>query len=176
MSQKKKVDKKKTASQKEQQSKNSADQSKVKGFWSDLVEETIIDTDQASVMGTLVEPVFERSVGLATNIGISFGIKDLSAKGGLAAILDSVNVANDLIKELNSENKFDENFCKLSPSKKLPDPDSLDDISFSDAAKSCLNESSIYQKTKAVGESSGAVDVISNILDLITELFLVSFD
>jgi len=170
MSQKKKVDKKKTASQKEQQSKNSADQSKVKGFWSDLVEETIIDTDQASVMGTLVEPVFERSVGLATNIGISFGIKDLSAKGGLAAILDSVNVANDLIKELNSENKFDENFCKLSPSKKLPDPDSLDDISFSDAAKSCLNESSIYQKTKAVGESSGAVDVISNILDLITEL------
>ena len=93
MSQIKKANKKRTATEAEK--KSPAEQSEIKRFFKDLKQDTIGDLSDFDVVDDVVEPVFERSVGVATNIGISFGLRDLSLTGGLGALLDQVAVANE---------------------------------------------------------------------------------
>ena len=167
MSQIKKANKKRTATEAEK--KSPAEQSEIKRFFKDLKQDTIGDLSDFDVVDDVVEPVFERSVGVATNIGISFGLRDLSLTGGLGALLDQVAVANELIREMNNENRVDGNFCKINPSKELLDPNAIDEL-LDGSKDACLEKSLIYQKGKAVDFDDNAVEIISNILDLISEL------
>ena len=171
MSQSKKTNKAKTAAEMEQKGQTSADKAAIKkgvgDYLLDIGSETFGDVSEFDAIDDLVEPIFERSVGVATNIGISFGIKELSTAGGLAALLDSVDVANDLIKEINAENRAGENFCKLTASKEVKDPGA---ISFGEATDFCLSKSLLYKKGAKIGESSDTVETISNVLDFISEL------
>ena len=175
MTQVKKANKGNTAVKKSQKGKASADKAAIEKKWYQTAGEAVADASEYAGLGDprnfsvtddLVEPIFERSVGVATNIGISFGLQGIDSPLSLLGLLDSVNVANDLIKEINAEG-LDQNFCKLPAPKELKDPNAIE---FDNSNDACLERSTLYQKGKAVGESEGAVETIKNVLDFISEL------
>ena len=112
MTQVKKANKGNTAVKKSQKGKASADKAAIEKKWYQTAGEAVADASEYAGLGDprnfsvtddLVEPIFEISAGVATNIGISFGLQGIDSPLSLLGLLDSVNVANDLIKEINAE-------------------------------------------------------------------------
>ena len=115
----------------------------------------------------LYEPILDRTIGIAANTAIAFGIQDISA-AGLTGLLDNVNLLNNLVKEIESQNSLGGNICRITPSKSSIQD--LDPEASDSAFSSCLEKSLLYQKVDAASESQGPVEIISNVFGLLSEL------
>ena len=111
----------------------------------------------------LVEPLYERSVGMGVNTAIAFGLTDLSFQGLIGVAENANNLINDLIKELNAEGALNNEFCKaIAP--EIVKEDLKPYSEPVDSVKGCLSKSSLYNS------ADGSIDIVSNIFSVVSEL------
>lgn len=135
-------------------------------------------TASGSDLGDVVVRTFERSAGYPTYSALAFGYS-------LGNISSTLNTLNNLLKEINDINDPNSPICKIQLDNNKAQKESDDiTIGLDDAAGICINKSSLYKASKAVGQSgeqlgdsenvgdaaSNSLELIGNILNLISEL------
>lgn len=120
----------------------------------------------------LVEPLFDRGLGMANNVALSYGAGflggDLSAGNILGGIGSAANILNDLMKEFLKDASVNGEVCKF-PLPEVIVEDSDTDVNKQDDKSIfsyCATKSSLYREF----EGNTGLEVLSNIFSIISEL------
>ena len=130
------------------------------------------DAAYSGSMEFLVEPLFDRGLGAANNVALSYGAGflggDLRLSNILGGIGSAANILNDLMKEFLQDASVNGEVCKF-PLPEVIVEDSDTDVNKQDDKSIfsyCATKSSLYREF----EGNTGLEVLSNVFSIISEL------